>query len=475
MAESHTLRPAVPPIIQGGMGVAISDWRLARAVSLRGQLGVVSGTAIETVVVRRLQDGDIGGHMRRAIAAFPIPEAAADVLQRYFRPDGRAPGVKYKMLPMYRQVVSRTRQWATMVSAFVEVYLAKEGHKGLVGMNLLTKIQVPNLPTLYGAMLAGVDVILMGAGIPREIPLALDHLAVHQAASLRFEVEGLAPGREERITFNPQDYWTTTPPELKRPVFLAIIASNSLANMLARKATGKVDGFVIEGPTAGGHNAPPRGETRYNERGEPVYGERDEVDLAKMSELGLPFWLAGGAGRKGRLREAQAAGAAGIQVGTLFAYSDESGMAEELKRPVLTHAANGEVTVMTDPRASPTGYPFKVVQWPGSPGAKVARERLCDLGVLRVAYVNPQGKIGYRCSSEPIDDYLKKGGDLAETVGRQCLCNALLADIGMAQLRDTGESEPSIVTSGDDLQAIGCFLAGRTSYSANDVLDYLLA
>ena len=68
MAESHTLRPAVPPIIQGGMGVAISDWRLARAVSLRGQLGVVSGTAIETVVVRRLQDGDIGGHMRRAIA-----------------------------------------------------------------------------------------------------------------------------------------------------------------------------------------------------------------------------------------------------------------------------------------------------------------------------------------------------------------------------------------------------------------------
>jgi nitronate monooxygenase len=38
MTVSHSLLP----IIQGGMGVGISDWRLARAVSLREQLGVVS-------------------------------------------------------------------------------------------------------------------------------------------------------------------------------------------------------------------------------------------------------------------------------------------------------------------------------------------------------------------------------------------------------------------------------------------------
>ena len=174
------------------------------------------------------------------------------------------------------------------------------------------------------------------------------------------------------------------------------------------KASGKVDGFVIEGPTAGGHNAPPRGETRFNERGEPLYGERDVVDLAKVAELGLPFWVAGGAGRKGGLQDAQAAGAAGIQVGTLFAYSDESGLAEPLKRSVLTHAARGEVTVMTDPRASPTGYPFKVVRWPGAPGDDVARERLCDLGGLRVAYYTPDGKIGYRCPGEPVEAYVKK-------------------------------------------------------------------
>ncbi|MBT3687321.1 MAG: nitronate monooxygenase, partial [Actinobacteria bacterium] len=58
----------LPLLIQGGMGVAVSDWRLARAVSLTGQLGVVSGTAIESVMVRRLQLGDPGGHTRRAMS-----------------------------------------------------------------------------------------------------------------------------------------------------------------------------------------------------------------------------------------------------------------------------------------------------------------------------------------------------------------------------------------------------------------------
>ena len=37
-----------PTIIQGGMGAAISNWRLARAVAKEGQLGVVSGTALAT-------------------------------------------------------------------------------------------------------------------------------------------------------------------------------------------------------------------------------------------------------------------------------------------------------------------------------------------------------------------------------------------------------------------------------------------
>lgn len=466
---------ALPGIIQGGMGIGVSNWRLARAVSMRGHLGVVSGTAIDSLFVRRLQDGDIGGHLRRAMASFPLPDVAAEALRKYFLPEGRPNGAPYKMLTMYRHGASRAREQLNMLASFVEVRLAREGHSGPVGINLLTKVQLPNLAALYGAMLAGVSHVLMGAGIPREIPGVLDALSGHVRASLKLDVEGLAAGETVEAVLDPAHLWEgTVPPAIVRPSFLPIISSESLATMLKRKASGEVNGFVVEGPTAGGHNAPPRGKLQLNERGEPVYGERDVANLEAMRELGLPFWLAGGTGSPEALRKAQDSGAAGIQVGTLFAYTDESGLTPAYKRSVLEHAARGEVDVVTDPRASPTGYPFKVVRWPADPvSAAPERERVCDLGYLRAAYVRPDGKLGYRCAAEPVKAYVEKGGTEAETEGRRCLCNALMANVGHAQVRKEGREEPPLLTSGDDLVGIGTFLQGRTSYSADDVVDYL--
>jgi nitronate monooxygenase len=248
--------------------------------------------------------------------------------------------------------------------------------------------------------------------------------------------------------------------------------------MLMRKANGPVDGFVIEGPVAGGHNAPPRGEKRHNGRGEPIYGARDQANLAVMRDLGLPFWLAGGMGSPEALAEARAQGAAGIQVGTLFAYSDESGLDRCYKDRVLAKVRTGEVDVVTDDRASPTGFPFKVVQLEGSNAAKKQydrRKRVCDLGYLRQAYRGEDGRIRYRCAAEPVETYVKKGGAREDTVGRKCLCNALMADIGRPQSRNGGGPERPILTSGDDLLNMGRFLGDRTSYTANDVLDYLLS
>ena len=463
-----------PRIIQGGMGVAVSNWKLARAVSLRGHLGVVSGTALDTVFVRRLQDGDPGGHMRRAMASFPVREVADDTLEKFFVEGGRKDGEPYRLLPMYRQVVSLKRQQLTVLANFAEVFLAKEGHDGVVGINLLTKVQLPTLASLYGAMLAGVDYVLMGAGIPREIPGALDSLAKHQPASLRFDVEGLPSSEARHLTLDPETIGADMSVPLTRPAFLPIISANSLAATLARKANGSVEGFVVEGPTAGGHNAPPRGEPRYNERGEPIYGDRDVVDRDKLAELNLPFWLAGGTGSPTRLADALASGAAGIQVGTLFAFCEESGFADRLKRDVLDHALRDEVDVITDPRASPTGYPFKVVNWAGDESQGRPRERKCDLGYLRVAYRRDDGRVDYRCAAEPVVDYVRKGGLEYDTIGRRCLCNALTANIGQAQPRPGMDDEPTLVTSGDDLMSIATFLDGRTSYTADDVIDYLL-
>lgn len=465
--------PANPVIIQGGMGIGVSNWTLARAVSKLGQLGVVSGTAVDTILVRRLQDGDAGGHMRRAMEHFPMPGVSARVLRQYFLPDGRTPGAPYKMLPMYRQKVNAARQEVTILANFVEVWLAKEGHDGVVGINLLTKVQLPNLASLYGAMLADVDYVLMGAGIPREIPGALDALAKHEPARLKLDLEGPAEATAEYLDFEPRALWAPTA-DLARPRFIPIISANSLAATLARKANGRVDGFIVEGPTAGGHNAPPRGEMRLNDAGEPIYGDRDVVDLAKMRELGLPFWLAGGTGSASAVRAALDAGAAGVQVGTLFAFCEESGLTTEFKRDVLAGVLAGEVNIRTDPRASPTGYPFKVVEVAGMARQDGDRERVCDLGYLRVAYRRPEGTLGYRCAAEPVEQYVAKGGNAADTVGRRCLCNGLAANVGFPQQRADGEERP-LITSGDDVASLAMVLGTAASYSAADVIDYLVA
>jgi nitronate monooxygenase len=463
----------LPQIIQGGMGVAVSNWRLANAVSRAGQLGVISGTGMDTVLVRRLQDGDPAGHVRRAMERFPIPGVAQEMLDRYFNANGRHAGVPYKLLPMYKQTMSAAKQRVTILANFVEVWLAKEGHGGPVGINLLTKVQMPNMASLYGAMLAGVNFVLMGAGIPREIPGVLDALAEHRTATMRFDVEGSARDTIDELRFDPTSFWSEPPPAIERPRFIAVVAAASLATTLARKSNGRVDGFVVEGPTAGGHNAPPRGELRLTDRGEPIYGDRDVVDLTKLRDLSLPFWIAGGVGSPEGRREAMAAGAAGIQVGTLFAFCDESGLDDSTKQQTLDAARDGRVFIHTDPRASPTGYPFKVVSFQDH-SEYAQRHRVCDIGYLRTPVRTDTGRVVYRCAAEPVDAYVAKGGAIADTVGRRCLCNGLLASAGYAQLRGDAV-EPPIVTSGDELLRIHRFLGERQRYSAADVIAYLLS
>jgi nitronate monooxygenase len=469
----------LPKIIQGGMGAGVSNWTLANAVSRLGQLGVVSGTALDVILSRRLQDGDPGGHMRRAIARFPFPEMAERVLARHFVEGGRPAGIPYRTIPMYARTGSaRELIELCIVANFAEVFLAREGHGGPVGINYLEKIQLPVLPSIYGAMLAGVAAVLMGAGIPIRVPGVLDHFALNEAAEYALSITGSIEGDDTLMRFSPSDWIQGAPPAMRRPLFLPIVASNTLALTLQRKSNGRVDGFIIEGPTAGGHNAPPRGKPALSASGEPVYGERDVVDLAKMRELGLPFWLAGGRGTAEGLRSALASGAAGIQVGTAFAYCDESGLDAATKARVLKLAAAGLARVFTDPVASPTGFPFKVVQLEGTMSSEaeyLARTRICDLGYLREPYRREDGSTGYRCASEPVAHYVAKGGAEDNAEGRKCLCNALMADIGLPQTRGGGLAEKALVTSGDDVADIARFLTpGAASYRAADVVARLL-
>ncbi|GAB1444279.1 hypothetical protein MASR2M39_31290 [Ignavibacteriales bacterium] len=249
-----------------------------------------------------------------------------------------------------------------------------------------------------------------------------------------------------------------------------------LANLFLKKTPeGSVDGFVVEEPTAGGHNAPPRRiDPGALPGAPPVYGLKDVIDYDEMSKLGIPFWIGGSHASPEKLRYAKSVGAAGIQAGSIFALAEESGMVPELRTRLRKLGYDGSVNIRTDSRISPTGFPFKVAELEGSIAENTVyneRVRVCNKGLLVTPYEKEGGRIGYRCSAEPEDKFTKKGGNPLELAGRGCLCNGLLATAGV------GDSvEPPIITLGDDLSFLPILMKHNTdTYYAKDVINYLLS
>jgi nitronate monooxygenase len=237
---------------------------------------------------------------------------------------------------------------------------------------------------------------------------------------------------------------------------------------------------VVENHTAGGHNAPPRRVGKRDQQpaslDQAVYGEKDRPDLEKIWALGRPFWLAGSYGSPEGLGAAVDEGASGIQVGTAFAFCAESGTAPWIKDEVLRQCVSGEFKAITDCRASPTGFPFKLIVLKNSLTdlSRRPRERVCDLGYLRQPYRDENGRLHYRCAAEPVDNFVRKGGSVEEAEEKQCLCNGLLATIGLGQVRGDGVELP-IVTAGQEFDPVNRMVQrAGVKYSAADVLEFLL-
>ncbi len=465
-----------PVLIQGGMGIAVSSWQLAREVSRLGQLGVVSGTALDGVVARRLQDGDEGGHIRRALRHFPSPAMADRILSAYFLPEGRQ-GKPYRPHPTMSIDPGRNAIELAVIGNFVEVWLAKEGHDGVVGINLLEKVQTSTLTATFGAMLADVDYVIMGAGIPKEMPQLVTDFAAGRTGHYTIDVHNAT--KTYRASLDPVAVMGDELPTLNRPDFLAIVSLHVLASYLNRNDQIRPDGFIVEGPKAGGHSATPRGKMTLNEAGEPIYGPKDDADIRAMVEIGLPFWLAGTYGTADKVREAIDLGAQGVQAGTVFALCEDSGLRPSLRDAMLSKLRVGSLVVKNDPLASPTGFPFKVAQVPGTQSEDEvyqARERICDLGYLRSPVERPDGSVQMRCASEPVHMYMKKGGDAAETDGRKCLCNALMANIGLGQQRKNGYVEQPALTLGQDLTGPEALIEQHPQgWTARDAVNWLLS
>ena len=231
-----------------------------------------------------------------------------------------------------------------------------------------------------------------------------------QPASIRLEIDGASPDRRrDRRALDPRDRSARDSAAAADRARASLPSSSrtSLATTLARKASGRVDGFVVEGPTAGGHNAPPRGRRcgSTTPASRSTASATSSTSRRSASSACRSGWPAATARPSGS-RAALAAGAAGIQVGTaLRLRRGVRPRGPSYKRTVLMQAARGTVEVRTDPLASPTGFPFKVARSPGDPAATrrlAARPRVCDLGYLRTPYQRPDGRSGYRCPAEPV-------------------------------------------------------------------------
>lgn len=466
-------------IIQGGMGVGVSNHNLARAVSSYGQLGVISATAPDLLLVRGLQNGDSTGEICEALSHFPNQEIAASIVDKFFVPGGKGADERYLShgFPTFEiagdnqlKLGHQNLEDTLVVGAFVEVFLAKKNHSNPVGANFLNKIEWAQLPTLYGAMLAGVDVVLIGAGFPKEIPGILT--SFESGLMGRMSIPVASSANKYEITFDPTRFGVSS---LSRPAFLGIVG-----NHLGAKALPMADGYVFEGPIAGGHNPPARSKA-LTATGEPDYGPKDDMDFAllagqleKNSVLHggrkQPYWLAGNYST--RLQEALSLGARGVQVGTPFSLSQESGIEPGLKEREL-NAVMGGAVAFTDPRASPTGFPFKTLLVPGTMGMAdvyAQRKRICNLGYLISLYEDDSGKIKSRCPSEPVESYVRKGGLIEDTFGRKCLCNGLAATIGVGM-----PGEVPLITSGGNFDAVKALVGKHgLKYSATQVIDYIL-
>ncbi len=499
------------------MGVYVSNWRLAKAVAQEVPgvtAGTVSASGLDLVHTRLLQLGDPGGHLRRALAALDARfgvDLGKRVLDRYFVPGGKPPSQPYRYSPQHTVLAldgsTAIPPWVPgsppvplmvddelvellVAAGFAEVWLAKEGHAGLVFINFLKKVDVSLTFYLYGAMLAGVDGVAVGAGNPDGIPALCSRLARHEPVSEQVHVLYSEPGETFTLPFDPRGLagGRLAATELRRPAVLAIVSHQDAVQALAASPRGPPDGFIIERHTAGGHNANPRGNLTKDALGQPLYGERDEADWAAIRQAGLPFWLAGGLGSREKVGEARAAGANGIQVGSLFALAEESGMRPELRAAILKklREGHGQDLVRTTTH-SPTGFAFKVVQLEGTlsdPQVYDQRRRICDLGGLQQRALNKPGPDGRRqlfrrCPAEPVVAFVRKRGLEANAQDRRCLCNGLIAAVGLGQILNKGgewREEPAIVTLGNDLEGIRRLSRdGQTRYYAHDVVADLLA
>ncbi len=291
MYPSHSFSPlqirgrALLPVVQGGMGVGISAHRLAGSVAREGALGT--------------------------IASIDLRHHHPDLIEMCRADPQHATLERANLQALAREIASARK--------------LSDGH-GMLAVNVMKAVRA-HADYVRVACESGADAIVMGAGLPLDLP------------------------------------------ELTRDFDIALIPILSDARgvaLILKKWSKKgrlPDAIVLEHPAhAGGHLGvtalDDMGDTRFEferifEELEPVYASLG------ITRQDVPLIVAGGINSHDAVRRWLDAGANGVQVGTPFAVTEE-GDAHPMFKRVLADAKAEDIVEFV----SVTGLPARAVKTP---------------------------------------------------------------------------------------------------------------
>jgi len=319
------------PIIQGGMGVGVSLHPLAAAVAREGGLGIISSACLDRLVSKRVG----------------------------------------KRVDTYQ-------------ATYEEVSLAKN-LGGVAGINIMVALVKDYADSVKGALDAGADAIISGAGLPLSLP-------------------------------------AIQPP--KDTALIPIVSSARALDIICKKWEKlgyRPDAVVLEGPLAGGHLG-----FRIDQI--DIDSNRLENLLPPVKDMArkygdIPVIVAGGIYTHEDIVKFIGLGADGVQMGTRFLATLESSASEEYKQAVI--AAQEQDIVVAHRPGSPCGLPFRVIKQ--SPmfesSLQALRPPKCDKGYVLLK--DPEGKFTICPAKVDNKNYF-------------CICNGLLSSAGY----NRNEEEP---------------------------------
>lgn len=256
-----------------------------------------------------------------------------------------------------------------------------------VGINVMRILEESYDETIRAAIDAKVSAIFLGAGVPKKIMVGEDTALVLIVSS----------ARALRIILR---YWGQLP-----------------------------DAIVLEGPMAGGHLG-----FKMGEIGNPEFSLEKLLPPVLDVAKGIPVIVAGGIYTHEDILKFLAMGAKGVQMGTRFLATRESGATRDFKEAIVASTEKDILVV----GSSPCGFPFRILK--GSPAYQEMlqgkRKPKCQMGYVLGKDDDGQYTV---CKAHPNNP---------ERNDHFCICDALKAAVGLAP------NEPPMYTVGSNAHRV---------------------